>query len=81
MAVEDVEADASALRTDLTHSTEDGPPDSPVSTVPRESFDVEPPYHAEDVELPADRFLDRELSWLAFNERVLELAEDEDLPL
>ena len=31
--------------------------------------------------LPADRFLDRELSWLAFNERVLELAEDTDLPL
>ena len=31
--------------------------------------------------LPADRFLDRELSWLAFNERVLELAEDETLPL
>jgi polyphosphate kinase len=31
--------------------------------------------------LPADRFLDRELSWLAFNERVLELAEDETVPL
>ena len=30
--------------------------------------------------LPADRFLDRELSWLAFNQRVLELAEDHDLP-
>ena len=30
--------------------------------------------------LPADRFLDRELSWLAFNQRVLELAEDQDLP-
>ncbi|WP_088318534.1 RNA degradosome polyphosphate kinase [Kineosporia sp. R_H_3] len=28
-----------------------------------------------------DRFLDRELSWLAFNERVLELAQDESLPL
>nr|WP_269328501.1 RNA degradosome polyphosphate kinase [Kineosporia babensis] len=27
------------------------------------------------------RFLDRELSWLAFNERVLELAQDPDLPL
>lgn len=31
--------------------------------------------------LPTDRFLDRELSWLAFNERVLELAEDEFTPL
>jgi len=31
--------------------------------------------------LPDDRFLDRELSWLAFNQRVLELAEDPDLPL
>ncbi len=31
--------------------------------------------------LPADRFLDRELQWLAFNERVLELAEDPDVPL
>ena len=36
------------------------------------------PAHAE---LPADRFLDRELSWLAFNQRVLELAEQTDLPL
>ena len=31
--------------------------------------------------LPADRFLDRELSWLAFNERVLEMAEDPRTPL
>ena len=30
--------------------------------------------------LPPDRFLDRELSWLAFNERVLQLAEDPGLP-
>ncbi|WP_229376521.1 RNA degradosome polyphosphate kinase [Streptomyces spirodelae] len=32
-------------------------------------------------DLPADRFLDREQSWLAFNERVLELAEDPETPL
>ena len=31
--------------------------------------------------LPVDRFLDRELSWLDFNQRVLELAEDSSLPL
>lgn len=32
-------------------------------------------------ELPPGRFLDRERSWLAFNERVLELAEDPATPL
>nr|WP_225734974.1 RNA degradosome polyphosphate kinase [Pseudoclavibacter endophyticus] len=32
-------------------------------------------------DLPLSRFVDRELSWLAFNQRVLELAEDERVPL
>ncbi len=32
-------------------------------------------------DLPTDRFLDREISWLRFNQRVLELAEDPELPL
>lgn len=37
---------------------------------------------ARDAEpLPEGRFLDRERSWLAFNERVLELAEDPATPL
>ena len=30
---------------------------------------------------PRERLIDRELSWLAFDERVLELAEDVDIPL
>lgn len=36
---------------------------------------------SDDAGLPADRFLDRETSWLSFNRRVLELAEDESIPL
>ncbi len=35
----------------------------------------------DQAELPAGRFADRELSWLAFNQRVIEQAEDQDLPL
>ncbi|KFF31359.1 RNA degradosome polyphosphate kinase [Bifidobacterium bombi] len=31
--------------------------------------------------LPKDRYFDRELSWLKFNQRVLELAEDPEQPL
>jgi len=44
-------------------------------------FEVEPPYEPDADDLPADRFLDRELSWLRFDSRVLELAEDPALPL
>ncbi|WP_341973895.1 RNA degradosome polyphosphate kinase [Microbacterium sp. LWO13-1.2] len=33
-----------------------------------------------DALLPDHRYLDREISWLAFNKRVLELAEDASLP-
>src|SRR5271168_1828225 len=32
-------------------------------------------------EPPADRYLDREQSWIRFNQRVLELAEDDQVPL
>lgn len=35
----------------------------------------------DDAQLPDHRYIDRELSWLAFNQRVLELAEDPSLPV
>ncbi|GGO62094.1 polyphosphate kinase [Microbacterium nanhaiense] len=40
-----------------------------------ELFEVDAP------DLPEHRYFDRELSWLAFNQRVLELAEDPNVPL
>jgi polyphosphate kinase len=40
-----------------------------------------PPATAPAADLPDDRFLNRELSWLDFNARVLALAEDEETPL
>jgi polyphosphate kinase len=36
---------------------------------------------SETAELPPDRFLDREESWLRFSQRVLELSEDPNVPL
>src|SRR3954447_5700274 len=42
--------------------------------------DFDPPWAPSDGDdLAEDRFLDRELSWLAFNRRVLDLAEDDGL--
>src|SRR5689334_24695349 len=42
--------------------------------------DFAPFIYEPDPTLPENRYLDRELSWLAFNQRVLELAEDPLLP-
>ena len=64
----------------------DGLTDAPTEDLTGEGVDdLEPddgmPGSTTATDLPSDRFADRELSWLAFNERVLELAEDTTLPL
>jgi len=46
-----------------------------------DEYDLEESSSVDDGSLPGHRYLDRELSWLAFNQRVLELAEDPRLPL
>ena len=70
-------ADAAAERASAEELLESGLP-----VLPPEPTPVDSDGELEGLpELPQDRFADRELSWLAFNQRVLELAEDEDLPL
>jgi polyphosphate kinase len=73
-----------------------GPPAEtvPVDRVPSQAGPAEPifepttefvmteePEAGTSLELPEDRFLNRELSWLDFNARVLALAEDPETPL
>ncbi|MDT9594777.1 RNA degradosome polyphosphate kinase [Nocardioides zeae] len=76
----------SALAAHVSGSLEDGPPEAALQAVGGDIFDVDPPYAPDPealaaVEQHGDRFLDREVSWLKFNQRVLELAEDPSLPL
>ncbi|WP_344819362.1 RNA degradosome polyphosphate kinase [Microbacterium soli] len=56
---------------------EPAPADAGLGDAEDDDFDA---HELPDAELPAHRYHDRELSWLAFNRRVLELAEDASLP-
>ena len=53
-----------------------------VSSATRQAVPVGRPRRANGTFLPSDeRYLNRELSWLAFDERVLDLGEDPNIPL
>ena len=78
--------DQSSLPATVGVVSDEGPPQADPFGHPHDTFEVEPPYVPDEAQLAAvekydDRFLDRELSWLRFNQRVLELAEDDSLPL
>jgi polyphosphate kinase len=64
------ESDVTAVRPPTSDSTDSAPEAPPAATSP-----------AIDNALPEDRYLNRELSWLDFNARVLALAADTSLPL
>lgn len=67
--IENVEADTDEAGWQPDSSSPGAPPAATVAVT------------ANDDELPEHRYLNRELSWLTFNERVLALAADTSLPL
>ena len=57
------------------------PPDYLPFTYLVDNCTMSPQIHQIDVTNPREILVDRELSWLAFNQRVLEMAEDKSIPL
>ncbi|HWU20972.1 MAG TPA: polyphosphate kinase 1, partial [Nocardioides sp.] len=55
--------------------------DEPLEEIGSDPAYVPDPELVDSIQAVGNRFLDRELSWLRFNERVLEMAEDDSLPL
>ncbi|MGZ8176397.1 RNA degradosome polyphosphate kinase [Williamsia sp. SKLECPSW1] len=74
--------DGAVSSTDSQQTETGSGPETPVETA---TLPAAPPAATllpdETADLPDDRYLNRELSWLDFNSRVLALAEDTSLPL
>ena len=80
----DAVAAAAAAESDVSiasASPMDNPQFQPRASNGRFMRVVHSPAGPDESGLPSDRFLDREISWLQFNERVLQLAADETVPL
>jgi polyphosphate kinase len=69
----DPDAGAETIAGSQTRLLDSGTSNGRTSTIGRAMADEE---EIVDLDLPANRYLDRELSWLAFNNRVLALAKD-----
>lgn len=74
------------LREPVSSSASPSAAPSPSSSADESPADAQPAVVDPEADLPplesfTDRFTDRELTWLDFNERVLEQAEDPELPL
>ncbi|HJQ06638.1 MAG TPA: hypothetical protein VJ872_14395, partial [Nocardioides sp.] len=69
------EAETAVAAPDLTDASE--AVEQPLEETESGPAYVPDPALVDSIAAVSNRFLDRELSWLRFNERVLELAEDE----
>jgi len=78
-AAAEVEAEAAEVEEaeNVVTARVEAPPEIVVAVETASGVEAE----ADADDLPEDRFLNRELSWLDFNARVLTLAEDPDTPL